>query len=418
MPSDEWSGPAPTPTAPRTSTRAVLAIGIATGVISLAFMWLTAPEQVRLASDVYMRAAEALLAGEDIYAVSPSRLNDYYYLYPPIVTLLFVPHALVGSSLVAFGIQTALNVGASVGTAAIIYRALQRRGIALERFDFGLLVGFVLTSAYAAIPLINGQVTHWLALAFAVGFDALDRRRESLAGAAFAVAALIKVFPAAIGLWLLRRRAWRAVGVAVLTGMGGLLLGVLLFGPDLTVTYFSDVLVGRYTGSSFDGTPAVSRNVDGLRRQLAALVDVSRPVRTALSVGILAPILAILYKETDTDARRQAAGLGTVVATLLFLPLQPMYSLLFVFPLCVLLYRLPSGRPRTVLVVGTLCSYLVVGFEEVVIAVEAVPIPEAVAAPLLGAVEAVFTVILPPTVGLWLLLAACVLVARDSELQM
>jgi hypothetical protein len=417
MPSDERSGPADPPTAPRTSTRAVLTVGIAIGVVSLAFMWSTAPEQVRLASDVYMRAAEALLSGEDIYAVSPSRLNDYYYLYPPIVTLLFVPHALIGSSLVAFGIQTALNVAASVGTAVVIYRALQRRGVALERLDFGLLVAFVLVSAYAAIPLINGQVTHWLAFAFAVGFDALDGRNESLSGAAFAGAALIKVFPAAIGLWLLRRRAWRAVGVAVLTGLGGLLLGALLFGPDLTVTYFSDVLVGRYTGSSFDGTPAVSRNVDGLRRQLAALVDVSRPVRTALSVGILAPLLGLIYKETDTDARRQAAALGTVVATLLFLPLQPMYSLLFVFPLCVLLYRLPTGRPRTVLVVGTLCSYLVVGFEEVVITAAAVPIPEAVAAPLLGVVEAVFTVILPPTVGLWLILAACVLVARDSKLE-
>lgn len=415
MPSDE--SPDSPADAPRASTRAVLAVGILTGIVSLAFMWLTAPEQVGLASDVYLRAGEALLAGEDIYAVSPSRLDDYYYLYPPIVTLLFVPYALVGSSLVAFAVQTVLNVAASVGTGAVIYRALRRRGVALERLDFALLVGFVLTSAYAAIPLINGQVTHWLALAFAVGFDALDRRRESLAGAAFAGAALIKVFPAAIGLWLLRRRAWRAVGVAVLTGLGGLLLGVLLFGPDLTVTYFSDVLVGRYTGSSFDGTPAVSRNVDGIRRQLAAFLDVSRPVRTVLSAAILAPFLGILYKVTDTDARRQAAALGTVVATLLFLPLQPMYSLLFVFPLSVLLYRLPTGRPRTVLLVGVLCSYLVVGYEEVALAVEAAPVPEAISTPFLGAVEAVFTVILPPTVGLWLLLVACVLVVRDSKLE-
>lgn len=414
MPSDERPAPTNTPTAPRTSTRAVLAIGIAVGIVSLLFMWLTAPEQVRLASDVYLRAGEALLAGENIYAVSPSRLDDYYYLYPPVVTLVFVPHALVGSSLVAFGIQTALNVAASVGIATVIYRALSRRGVEVERLDFGLLVGFCLLSAYASIPLINGQVTHWLAFAFAVGFDALDRRQESLAGAAFAGAALVKVFPAAIGLWLLRRRAWRAVGVAVLTGVGGLLLGALLFGPDLTVAYFSDVLVGRYTGSSFDGMPQTTRNADGIRRQLAALTGIGRPWRTVVAAAILAPFLAILYKRTDTDARRQAAGLGTVVVTLLFLPLQPMYSLLFVFPLCILLYRLPKGRHRTTLVAGVLLSYLAVGFEEFVIAVEVVPLPERITTLLLGVADPVFTVILPPTVGLWLLLVACVLVARDS----
>jgi hypothetical protein len=416
MPSDERPAPADSPSPPRTSTRAVLAVGILVGLVSFAFMWLTVPKQVGLASSVYLRAAEALLAGENVYAVSPPGL-DYYYLYPPVVTLVFVPYAVVGSSLVALGIQTALNVAVSVGTAAVVYRALRRRGVAVERLDFGLLVGFVLCSAYAAIPLINGQVTHWLAFAFAVGFDALDRRRESLAGAAFAGAALIKVFPAAVGLWLLRRRAWRAVGVAVGAGLGGLLLGAFLLGPDLTLTYFTDVLVGRYTGSSFDGTPAPSRNVDGLRRQLAALLDVSRPVRTALSVAILAPLLGILYKRIDTDARRQAAALGTVVATLLFLPLQPMYSLLFVFPLCVLLYRLPAGRPRTVLVAGTLCSYLVVGYEELALTVGAAPLPEALAGPLLAAAAAAFTVVLPPTVGLWLLLAGCLLVARDSELE-
>ncbi|MFT4884287.1 MAG: hypothetical protein ACI8U4_001801 [Natronomonas sp.] len=418
MPSDVQSSGSPSDTPDtHTSTRVVLVIGILVGIVSFAFMWLTAPEQVRLASNVYLRAGEALLAGENVYEVSPPGL-EYYYLYPPIVTLLFVPHALIGSSPVAFAIQTALNVAASVGTAAVTFRALQRRGVTVERLDFALLAGFVLTSAYAAIPLINGQVTHWLALAFAVGFDALDRRREALAGAAFAGAALIKVFPAAIGLWLLRRRAWRAVCVAVLTGLGGLLLGALLFGPDLTVTYFSDVLVGRYTGSSFDGTPTVSRNVDGIRRQLAALIDVSRPVRTVLAAAILAPFLAVLYNRVNTDYRRQAAALGTVVATLLFLPLQPMYSLLFVFPLSILLYRLPAGRPRTVLLVGVLFSYLVVGYEEVEIAVGAAPLPAGVSAPLLDIAETVFTVILPPTVGLWLLLVACVLVARNSQLEM
>ena len=420
---------------PSQSARVVLLVGILAGLGNVVLVPFANPSQFMLASDVYLYAADAWLAGESIYETAPPDRPGYHYLYPPITILGFLPHALLGSELASFAIQTLLNLGFGIALAAVIWRALARRTVAITTTDRVLLVGFVLLSAHSAITLLNGQVTIPLAFALAVGFDALDRQREStaeptgksssthdgtrssrvglhretLAGVAFALAALLKVFPALVGLWLLRLRAWRGVVAALVTGLGGLALGAVLLGPDLTVTYLEDVLLARYEEESFAGRPDPMDSTDGVQRQLAAL-GVGSPIGTVLAVAILAPAVLALYRRIDTDTRRQAALLGTLVATLLFFPLQPLYFPLLAFPLVLLLYLLPPGHPRTILVIGTLVSFLRPSYDMVAEFVVGLPVPEGVETVLLTATEALFTFVLLPTVGLWLLLVACLFV--------
>lgn len=403
LPGDDSSSGQPSP-----STRLVLALGILSGLGGIVATPFVSPEQFMLASDVYLYAADALLAGEDIYDVTPPDRPGYHYIYPPIVTAVFVPHALLGTSLASFAIQTALNVAFGIGIAVVLWRALSRRGVSLTRVDAALLAGFTLLSAYSAITVVNGQVTLWLAFAFAVGFDALERNRESLAGVAFAGAALVKVFPAAIGLWLVRRRVGRGVAAALATGIAGVLLGLFLFGPDVTVTYFTEVLTGRYEG--FDGAPEPTQTRDGVQRQIATIFGLGAPYLTPLAFLVLAPVVLVLYRDVGTDERRQAAILGTILATLLFFPLQRLYMSLFIYPLVVLLYRLPPGRPRTVLLVGSIVSFLRIDYGLVEVTVDILPVPSFLEAGLLAALEWGFQVVLPPTLGMWLLLAGCVLV--------
>lgn len=397
---------------PTKSARLVLAFGILFGVGTAVSTVFLEPRQVMLASDVYLTAGDAFLAGGDFYGVSPPDRPGYFYLYPPITVLLFVPHALLGTAGAAFGLQTAVNVACSGGIAVLLWRALSRRGSQLTGLDGGLLVGFALFSSYSAITVLNGQVTLWLAFAFAVGFDALDRNRETRAGAAFAGAALFKVFPAGIGLWLLRRRAWKAVVTAVIVGVGGLLAGLLVAGPDTTATYLTEVLTGRYDG--FEGAPPPTETRGGAQRQIAAIFGLGPPFLTPLAFAILAPPVALLYRRTDTDERQQAAILGTITATLLFFPLQRLYLPLLLFPLVVLLYRLSPGRPRTLLVAGTLVSFVRTGYEPVVFTTETLGLSGSVGTAIEGAAELFFRVILPPTLGLWLLLVACLLVHYES----
>lgn len=396
------------------SARAVLAFGVVAGLAYAATTVPLKPDQVGLASDVYYHAAVALLNGDDLYAVTPPDRPGYRFLYPPVIVLLFLPHAALGGETAAFVLQTALNLGVGLGTAAVLWRALARRGVRLKRSDRALLVAFVLFSTHGIPQVIMGQTTLWLGFALAIGFDALDRGRGEVAGIAFAAAALVKVFPAVVGLWLLRRRSWRAVVAALGTGLGGLLLGVITLGPERTRQYFVEVLLGRFEDRSVGATPDPWSTVASVHRHLVALTDLDPGLFTPIALVLLAPFLLVCYQRVDGDERRLAAILGTLVATLLVLPLHPLYFPLLTYPLVVLLYVLPVGRARTMLVVGTLFTYVLVGFETVVIALEVLPLPSAVDASLLGVAETVFVAILPATIGLWLLLVACVLVHRDG----
>jgi hypothetical protein len=397
----------------RRSARAVLAVGVLAGLGYAVVTPLVRPAQVGIASDVYYYAARAVLDGGAVYDVTPPDHPGYRYLYPPVVVLAFLPHALAGSEAASLALQTALNAVAGAALAAVLWRALSRRGVPLTWLDGALLLSFSLLSIHAAPTVLMGQVTLWLALALAVGFDALERGRERLAGAAFGAAALVKLFPAAVGAWLLRRRAGRAVGAAVVTGLGGLLAGVLLFGLDLTLTYALEVLPGRFAGETFAGAPDPTRDQATVRRQVAAVLPAGSPLATPLALSLVAAPVAALYRRVDSDRRRLTAILGTLVGTLLVLPLEPLYFALLSYPLVVLLYRLPAGTARRLLVAGTLWTYVLVEFEGVVPVVEALPVGSETA---LGATRALFAVVTPPTVGMWLLLAGCLAVhyPRDA----
>jgi len=165
-----------------------------------------------------------------------------------------VPHAVLGTELASFALQTLGNLGAAAGITVVLKRSLARRDITLTGLDRGLLAGFVLCSSYSAITVLNGEVTLWLAFAVALGIDALDRNRQRLVGTAFAGAALVKVFPAVLGLWFVRRRAWQGLAAVLVTGLAGLVVGVLVFGLDLTVTYLTDVLPGIVEIMSLPGS--------------------------------------------------------------------------------------------------------------------------------------------------------------------
>lgn len=400
---------------PRGQARLILLIGILAGILNLLAIPFVAADQLMLASDVYQVAADAALQGENFYTAEPADRPGYHYLYPPITIVLFIPHALAGSDLGAFALQTALNVGFGAGLAVMVWRALQRRGIELTATDRALIFGFVLLSAHSMITLVNGQINIPLAFALAVGFDAIERERNSTAGLAFAIAASLKVFPALVGLWLVRRSAWRGVAGALATGIGGLALGVALLGPSMTEAYLTEVLLARYETETFEGRPAPTATADGVQRQLAALTGLGSPWISIGGVAILGCLLAIVYRAVDTDERHIAAMLATVVCAMLVLPLRPLYYPFLAYPLLLALYRFSDPTARWLLVGGTLVTFLRFEYTMVVNTITAAGMPGVVESPVISGITALYSAILPPTIGLWLILMACLLVQRSGR---
>ncbi len=391
---------------PRRSTRLVLALGIAAGLATLVALPLTRPDQVGLATRVYTRAAEAVLAGEPFYEVAPAGLAGYHFVYPPVVILAVLPYGLLGDATLAFALQTAVTLVAGLGLTRLLLDALERAGLVPTRQDRLLVGGFVLLSVHTAPTLVNGQVNLVLGLLVAVGLVAAERGRQVAGGAALALAATVKLFPATLGVYLLRERRLRAVAAALATGLGLLALGVVALGPEATETYLTDVLPAEAKTGALAADP-LAHDYLTVRRQLAA-VGIPAGLIPAGGLAVVAPLVAVTFRRLETRADRLVATLATLVGTLLVLPLEGLYVPLVYYPLVPLLYLLPAGRSRRLLLAGTVLTMV----NLTPAGVRAV-VDSGVLGPAVGtAVETVsmplFRVILPATVGLWLLLAAAV----------
>jgi hypothetical protein len=238
----------------------------------------------------------------------------------------------------------------------------------------------------------------------AAGLVAVERDRPTVGGAVLAIPATVKLFPATLGLYLLRRRRLSAAAAAVGTGVGLALVGLALFGPDTSLTYLTSVLPGEVQSGALAGDP-LDHGFLTVRRQLAALLPVPPAWLPALAVAIVAPVVASTYRRLDGRLDRWFAILATLVGTLLVLPLEGLYFPLVVFPLVPLLYATPRGRPRSLLIAGTVLTLL--GITPATLeALSASGLPGT--AGVVGVARPVFRVILPGTVGMWLWLGAAV----------
>lgn len=403
--------------------RVVLAVSVLAGVANTVLFPLRSPEQVGLATDVYYFAARAAIRGADFYAVTP--VGTASFVYPPALVLAFYPYAALGDPTLAYAAQMLLNLVALAALALVVVRVTERAGVelaALDRaahgstahsgrglaaLDRALLAAAVFLVGPMGVNLVMGQVNVLLALGLAGGAVLLERDREAAAGAAFGLVALVKLFPALVGVWLLRRRAWRAIAAATATGVAGIVLGVLVFGVDTSLAYATETLAGEAGVASFADGPDPTAPYVTIRRQLAVLApglptDWLLPV----SAAVLAPVFVGVNRVVADLRSRLVALQGTLLATLAMFPLEPFYVVLVLFPLLPLLYVLESGTPRRLVLLGSPLLLVSLTWPSAVTVVNLLP---AGGAFVLDAVRPVFSFVLPPTVGTWLVLAGCLL---------
>lgn len=387
---------------PRRVVRALLGLGIVLGAWNLVVLPLLRPEQLGLAARVYTVAAEAALAGEPFYELAPAGLPGYYYIYPPAIMLAFLPYGLLGDYWLALGIQTVVSVAAGLGLAWLLVQLIEAAAIDLARLDRGLLGGFCVLSTYTAPTLVNGQVNLVLGFLVGAGLIAAERDRSTVGGFALGLAGTVKLFPAVVGAYFLRRRQWRAAAAAIATGLGLLALGLLVFGVDASVTYVTRVLPSEVQTGALAADP-LAYDYQTIRRQLAVLVP-WLPAAWIPAVGalVVAPLVAATYRHVETALDRWFAVLATLVGALLILPFEPLYYPIFLFPLLPLLYVVPAGRSRTLLLVGTALTLLGMTPSSLASAVEM----GLVSGPLRDLAAATFRVILPGTAGMYLMLGA------------
>ncbi|MFD1588427.1 glycosyltransferase family 87 protein [Halorientalis brevis] len=363
----------------------------------------------------YYTAAQAALHGDPFIGLSPG-LPGVSYVYPPVSITLFLPHTAAGSWQRAFAVQTILNVVCALFLAGLTVWTIERHSGRLPPVDRVLVTGFCLGTAPIMAIFGQGQLDVLIAVALAGAFLAVERGRQVLAGVALAGAALIKVFPVVLGLWLVWRRAWRALVAAVLTGVSGLVLGALLFGLDAYRRYL-DVLAGRSRLAEFAGTVSPNFFAMSLYRPFSQLLPNLDPSLYApLSLLALAPTVILVAPRRRRFTDRLTTYLVALTAMLLVSPASnALYVVYVYFPLLCLLYVGVPSRGHSLLLFGTVLITFPVQPAQVsaVLSLGAVPVP--IASAVVAAVRVVLTVVSLPLGGLLAILVWCTLRATGSR---
>jgi hypothetical protein len=387
----------------------VLALGLLAGIGQALTLPRFSPEQLTLATDVYHHAAATMLSGGDPYAVTPPGLSGYYFLYPPVVLGAMLPYGLLDPGGV-YAVQTVLNLVTTAAVALVLVRTVERGGVDLGRVDRILVAAFAFGSIGSVTNLINGQVNPQIALGIAGGVLLVERGRESPGGAVLAAVATVKLFPALVGAWLLRRRAWRAVAAAIATGVGLMLLGLVAFGPELTTAYVTEALAREASVGTFEAGPDPNSNKVTIRRQIAFLAPwLPADLLVPVGIAVLAPVVLAAYRTTATFRERLVALQATLLAMLILVPLEPFYFSLAVFPSVPLLYLVEGRWPRRLYLTGFLLAAAPLTMSSATVWIETLSLSPGMAGAITSAARSAFSFALIPMYGIWLMFGACAL---------
>jgi hypothetical protein len=255
---------------------------------------------------VYLQAAWAVRAGEDLYDVRTER--DCYYDYPPLFAILMVPLAeapagSVHGGAISWGASVAIWYGLSVVFAVLAVHVLataleqtsfQSRGWPADRARWWALRIFPVIICLPGIArtLALGQVDLLVLLLLCLTIAAALRQRSWRAGLWLSVAMAVKLIPAFLLLYPLWRRdlRWLAgTALGLLLGMG--VIPAVVLGPGRAweqQAKWVDVVVlpgiGRGTDRSREAC-LTAMNAVNSQSLLGILHNYEYPDRNRLPVG-------------------------------------------------------------------------------------------------------------------------------------
>ncbi len=221
--------------------------------------------------NLYYIAASGLRDGLDIYdlardysgenAAAWAELAEAYgvehyappYRYPPLTAQLVLPLTYLDDRTAGtlWLLLSGLAFAASAWLMGKVSHAPQGPALAL-----GLMLIFVpaLTTLHA------GQVNGFVLLALTAGYWGLERRNDLAAGIGIAVAALLKLVPAALLLYLFWRKQWRPAVIALAAATLLMLTAPVTFSPDTLSAYWRNFFVMGEPGTLFAMPPNQSLN--------------------------------------------------------------------------------------------------------------------------------------------------------------
>jgi len=316
--------------------RWLLIIGVACSLGVVVSLLLNAHIEFGYDFQSYWSAAQRAQMGQTPYAPhmlsgSVDAIGTDHYRYPP-------PLALVLSALVPLGRAWGLWIWTAVSAAVLIAALEGVRRLATDRrvriWFWPAVILFIPTT----MAMLEGNVTPLLAACFAAILIGAKTNRPLLTGLGWGLGALLKLEPGLLAVWLLRRRAWAALGLGLATIV--IVSALSLIWPAGIVGWrdYPTALLSMLSGSSAyvqNATPASL-----LQLSLPALREIS----TLLMIIQAMAAVALVWM---TANRSIAASfmLASAAAVLMGPPIWA-HSLLVLLPAGLYLYDAdPQVRP-------------------------------------------------------------------------
>jgi hypothetical protein len=244
------------------------------------------------------RAEAIRLVGPEM--ASTNREPFYSFIGPPTTALVYAPFVGLDAG-DAIDVWRVLSALLMVGAIALAAGALPR-GSRLPAASIG--VGALLLSSPVARSIGNGQVDGIVMVGIALGFWAAARERWGLAGVGLGAAAVLKISPVLLVVYLVARGKIRA-GVAAAATAAGLVVAAGLFGrPGEIFTWARDVVpdVARAsTNVENVSVPAWFARMLSTSNDLLSHTPILQQWR-ALGVGAAVALLAGVWWRRRADA--------------------------------------------------------------------------------------------------------------------
>jgi len=344
---------------------------------------------------VFVRAAWAVRAGEDLYAITDD--NGWHYHYPAVFAILLGPLAdppagVDRTGYLPFGVTVALwylfSLGCLIGAVHLLASALERVAPGLGARTGGCRRWWALRvlPVLACLPpightLVRGQVNLLLLFLLCGMAAAVLRGRRWQAGFWLAGAICLKVIPAVLLVYPVWRRDRRCLGGCTL----GLILGLavipsLVFGPARTWAYFQEwdqglrqpALAGKGDQSRakelIEVTATDSQSLLAVIHNTIHLDRSTRPaypdgwVRVAhwLIGGILTGITVLTAVRRSQSGPLEIVFFGALILMMLLLsPVCHLHYFCLVLPLVMGLTAVIWERPRSGLLSFCLWSLVI-----------------------------------------------------------
>lgn len=256
------------------------------------------------------------------------------YVYPPLWAVLVAPLTPVLGPQGFADAVTLLHVPLLAGSVLMAARLLKPEGMSLQIWVVIGITG-LLASVQSYLALWHNQPTITVTFLILLAFVCLGKDRPVAAGAALALAAAIKLTPAAFALIFLIDRQYRALAAFALIGGALGLLSLALAGIDLHLTFLDSLHAIRgaalLNAVNVSLLPALlaAGSALGLRApvdvqsHLVVLHDVPGWLTAALSLAGLAMVAAFLMALKDQPAALRR-GIGVFALSLILALFGPL----------------------------------------------------------------------------------------------